>query len=168
LYYPFPAKNTVLVFDTESGEKLATIAVKGGPADVGFAPNGDVWVQDDGDGSVTVVSSFTDKVQQVIRTPGKGAGRIAVSPSGQYAASTHAGSQDVTLFNARTRRVTGSVHLGQGPAFPVFSADSTKLFVMNRGAGDVAVVDTHTLKVVGRWKIGREPFGGGVRYVARR
>jgi YVTN family beta-propeller protein len=168
LYYPFPAKNTMLAFDSDAGEKLATVPVKGGPADVGFAPNGDVWVQGDGDGSVAVVSSFTDKVQQVIRTTGRGAGRIAVSPSGQYAASTHAGSQDVTVFNARTRQVSGTVHLGQGPAFPVFSADSTKLFVMNRGAGDVAVIDTRQLKVIARWKIGREPFGGGLRYFARR
>ena len=77
----------------------------------------------------------------MIPTGGTGAGRIAVSPDGKFAASTHSGSGDVALIDIATRKVAASVPLGKGPGFPLFSPDSTKLYVMNSGEGDVAVID---------------------------
>ena len=167
LYYPAGPAQAVLVIDTESDRKTATIPVKGGPADVAFAPNGEVWVQNDADGSVAIVNSMDNRVRQVIATDGRGPGRIAVSPSGQYAAATHGETEDVAVFDARTHRLAGTVHLGTGPSFPIFSADSTKLFVLNSGAGDVAVIDSKTLNVTARWRIGTDPSAGALRYLAR-
>ena len=52
---------------------------------------------------------------------------------------------------------------GKGPGFPLFSPDSTKLYVMNSGEGDVAVIDVATQKVIARHKVGVNPFGGAVK-----
>ncbi|MDE3155733.1 MAG: hypothetical protein KGN76_11560 [Acidobacteriota bacterium] len=166
LYFPTGNTNRVIVFDTSTHRRTAVLRVNGDPADVGFAPNGDVWFSEDRDGTATVASSMTHRVQQVVRTGGRGASRIAVSPDGRYVAVTHAASQDVALIDARARRLLGVVATGRGPGFPVFSADSARLFVMNRGAGDVAVVDVSRRTVVARWKAGTDPFGGGLRYLA--
>jgi len=166
LYYPHRNDNRVVVIDTKSDRIVKIIPVKGGPVGVAFAPNGEVWLHEDGDGSVTVVDSSTDEVKAVIPTGGTGAGRIAVSPDGKFAASTHSGSGDVALIDTATRSVAATIPLGKGPGFPLFSPDSAKLYVMNAGEGDVAVIDVAAKKVSARHKVGVNPFGGAIRPVA--
>ena len=163
LYYPHRNDDRVIVLDTKTDQIKKVIPVKGGPVGVAFRPNGEVWLHEDGDGSVTVVDSKTDEVVAVIATGGTGAGRIAVSPDGAFAASTHSGSGDVAVIDTTSRKVIASIPLGKGPGFPLFSPDSKTLYVMNSGEGDVAVVDVAARKVVARHKVGSDPFGGAVR-----
>jgi YVTN family beta-propeller protein len=165
LYYPHRNDDRVVVLDTTTDRILRIIPVKGGPVGVAFRPNGEVWLHEDGDGSVTVVDSKTDEVVAVIPTGGTGAGRIAVSPNGAMAASTHSGSGDVALIDAASRKVVASVPLGKGPGFPLFSPDSSTLYVMNYGDSDVAVIDVASRKVTARHKVGVSPFGGAVRVI---
>ena len=102
----------------------------------------------------------------VLKDLGQGPGRMAVSPDGKWAVSTHGTSQDVALIDAGTRTVAATIKVGRGPAFPVFSPDGTKLYLMNAGEGDVAVIDTGSKTIVARYKVGANPFGGGI--VSRR
>ncbi len=162
LYYPHRDDNRVVVLDTKTDKILRIVPVKGGPVGVAFRPNGEVWLHEDGDGSVTVLDK-TDAVVQVIPTGGQGAGRIAVSPDGRYAASTHGGTQDVAIIDTEKRAVAATVPLGRGPGFPMFSPDSTKLYVLNSGGGDVAVIDLKSRAVTARYKVGTDPFGGFVK-----
>src|SRR5207249_3843757 len=108
---------------------------------VAFAPNGEVWIHCDGnngiEGTVHVIDSTTDTITKTIQTPGKGAGRMAVSPNGKWAASTHGDSKDVAVINAETKEVVGSVEVG-GLGFPLFSPDSKMLYVMVTTTSDVA------------------------------
>jgi YVTN family beta-propeller protein len=163
LYYPHRNDNRVVVIDTNTDRIAKIIPVEGGPVGVAFAPNGEVWLHEDGDGSVTVVDSKTDEVVKVIPTGGKGAGRMAVSPSGRLAASTHSDSEDVAIIDTATRAVVSTVKIGKGPGFPMFSPDGETLYILNSGMGDVAVVDLKTMAVKARYKAGTDPFGGGIR-----
>jgi YVTN family beta-propeller protein len=163
LYYPMREDNRVLVIDTKTDKIVKIIPIEGGPVGVGFAPNGDVWIHNDRDGAVHVIDGSKDAVVKTLINLGKGAGRMAVSPDGKWAASTHGGTQDVAIINAVTKEVTATVAIGRGPGFPVFSPDSSKLYVMNSGAGDVAVIDLGAMKVTARHKVGVNPFGGGLR-----
>ena len=162
LYYPMREDNRVLVIDTKTDAITKIIAIPGGPVGVGFAPNGDVWIHNDGDGSVHLLDSKKDSVVKVLTNLGQGAGRMAVSRDGKWAASTHGTSQDVALINAVTGTVAATITVGKGPAFPLFSPDGTKLYVMNVGEGDVAVIDTKTMAVTARHKVGVNPFGGAI------
>jgi YVTN family beta-propeller protein len=166
LYYPHRNDDRVVVVDTKTDRILKVIPVKGGPVGVAFRPNGEVWLHEDGDGSVTVVDSKTDEILAVIPTGGTGAGRIAVSPDGAVAASTHSGSGDVALIDTASRKVVASVRLGKGPGFPLFSPDSSTLYVMNSGQADVAVIDVASRKVTASHRVGVNPFGGAVRVTA--
>jgi YVTN family beta-propeller protein len=163
LYYPHRNDNRVVVVDTKTDRIVKIIPVEGGPVGVAFAPNGDVWIHEDGDGSVTVVDSKSDEVTKVIQTGGKGAGRMAVSADGRYAASTHSTSEDVAIIDAANKTILSTVKIGRGPGFPVFSPDSTKLYVLESGMGDVVVVDLKAMGVAARHKIGTDPFGGGLK-----
>lgn len=162
LYYPHRDDDRVVVLDTKTDRIVKIVPVKGGPVGVAFRPNGEVWLHEDGDGSVTVLDK-SDTVVQVIPTGGRGAGRIAVSPDGRFAASTHGGTQDVAIIDTETRTVAATVPLGRGPGFPLFSPDSSKLYVMNSGSGDVAVIDMNSRSVVARHKVGTDPFGGSLK-----
>ena len=163
LYYPHRTDNRVVVIDTKTDRVVKIIPVAGGPVGVAFAPNGEVWLHEDGDGSVTVVNSKNDEVIKVIQTGGKGAGRMAVSPDGRYAASPHSTSEDVAIIDAVNKTVVATVKIGKGPGFPMFSPDSAKLYVMESGMGDLVVIDLKTMSVSARYKVGTDPFGGGVR-----
>ncbi len=163
LYYPMREDNRVLVIDTKTDRIIKVIAIAGGPVGVGFAPNGEVWIHNDGDGTVHVIDGTKDEVVTVLKDLGKGAGRMAVSADGKWAASTHGGSQDVAIINAATKQVAATIAIGRGPGFPVFSPDGAKLYVMNSGAGDIAVIDLNDMKVAARHKVGVNPFGGGLR-----
>jgi len=167
LYYPHRTDNRVVVIDTKTDRITKIIPVEGGPVGVAFAPNGDVWFHEDGDGSVTVVDSKKDEVIKVIQTGGKGAGRMAVSPDGRFAASPHSESQDVAIIDAVNKTVVSTVKIGKGPGFPLFSPDSTKLYVLESGNGDVVVIDLKSMSVAARYRIGTDPFGGGVKTTAR-
>lgn len=171
LYYPHRTDNRVVVLDTKTDKITAIIPVEGGPVGVAFAPNGEVWIHGDGDpnkpdsdGQVAVIDSKTDEVTKVIKTSGKGAGRMAVSANGKWAASTHGTSQDVAIIDTAKKEVAATVKIGRGPGFPLFSPDNTKLYVMNSGEGDVAVIDLKEMKVIARHKVGTDPFGGGIRF----
>jgi YVTN family beta-propeller protein len=168
LYYPHREDNRVVVFDTKTDQVVKIIPVEGGPVGVDFAPNGEVWLHEDGDGSVTVVDSKTDEVTHVIRTPGLGAGRIALSPDGRYAASTHRNSGDVAIIDTATKKMVANVKLGEPPylGFPMFAPDSTKLYVMEFQGGHLSTIDLASMKVVSRVPMGKDPFGGVIRLKA--
>ena len=120
-------------------------------------------MHNDRDGSVHVVDGKKDEVVKVLKDLGQGAGRMAVSADGRWAASTHSGTQDVAIIDAAKKEVAATVRIGRGPGFPVFSPDSTRLYVMNSGEGDVCVIDLKEMKVTARHKVGVNPFGGGLR-----
>jgi YVTN family beta-propeller protein len=92
---------------------------------------------------------------------------MAVSPDGRFAASPHSESQDVAIIDAVKKTVLSSVKIGKGPGFPMFSPDSRKLYVLESGNGDVVVIDLDTMSVSARYKIGTDPFGGGVKTASR-
>ena len=123
---------------------------------------------------MTVVDSKTDEVVATIPTGGKGAGRIAVSPDGAVAASTHNGSGDVALIDTATRApvheitfaIPGVARELVQPVGLRLSRDGSKAFVALGPANRVAVIDTATFTVekyllVGRrvWHLDLTPDG---------
>lgn len=176
LYYPMRNDDRVLVIDTDEDRVSKIVPVEGGPVGVGFTPNGEAWIHSDYDGSVTVIDMSKDEVVARIENTGTGAGRIAVSRDGRYAASTHSVSADVAIIDTRTRGVVARVPVG-GLGFPLFSPDGGKLYVMTAATyagsppdvvterhGGVTVIDVATGKAVARWAVGEDPFGGDIRY----
>jgi DNA-binding beta-propeller fold protein YncE len=162
LYVPTRA-DRVLVIDTKTDTILKVIPVQGAPNGVDFAPNGEVWVNGNADGSVTVIDSATDTVVRVIQTTGKGTGRVAVSPDGRLAAATQ--GPQVSIIDARAKTILATLKTTEsGQGFPLFSPDSQTLFVMNEVGGDMAIFDMRTLSDTGRrYPLGGASFGGGIR-----
>jgi YVTN family beta-propeller protein len=105
--------------------------------------------------------------QRVVRTialpPGSSPQDVKLSPDGSvfYVADLeHAG---VWLFSARTFNRLGLIHTGAGAHGLYPSRDARFLYVSDRAAGDVAVIDFATRRVVKHWEIpGGSPDMGNV------
>ena len=163
LYYPHRDDDRVVVIDTRTDEVLKIIDVPGGPVGVDFTPDGEAWVHSDYDGTVAVIDTSSDEVVATIDTGGWGAGRIALSPDGRFAASTRNDTENVAIIDVKARAVAGHVTVGPGPGFPLFSPDGERLYVMVRGRGDVAVIDLEadgSGAIAARYPAGVTPFGG--------
>ena len=169
LYYP-TRDFRVVVLDTATDEILRVIPLHQGSRPTGIAfggPNGEAWVNGDGDGSVTVIDTRTDEIIEVIRPRVSGGGRTAVSPDGRLAASTH--GPEVSVIDTRTREILASLRISPegddtGHGFPVFSPDSRTLHVMNETSHDMVNFDMETMTRTGpRIPIGATVFGGGIR-----
>ena len=171
LYYPHRDDDRVVVIDTRTDEIVKIIEVPGGPVGVAFTPGGEAWVHSDYDGTVTAIDTSTDEVVARLDTGGQGAGRIAVSPDGRFAASTRNETGNVVLIDIEKREVAGQVALGPGPGFPLFAPDSRTLYVMVRGEGEVAVIELDgdgAGHLTARHPAGETPFGGTLRYLGGR
>ena len=171
LYYP-TRDDRVVVIDTKTDRILRIIRLHAGsrPAGVDFGgPNDEVWVNGDGDGSVTVIDPTTDEVITVIHPRISGIGRIAVSPDGRLVAATQ--GPEVSLIDTRTKEILASLRISPddtGHGFPLFSPDSNTLHVMNEYTDDMVTFDMRTMMQVGdRTPIGGAVFGGGIRLLER-
>jgi DNA-binding beta-propeller fold protein YncE len=160
-----PTREGVVVIDTKADSIVTTIPVKGAPTGVDFAKNGEAWTSENGDGTVTVIDTKKNEIVKTIQTSGKGSGRMAVSPDGKWAAATHNNTEDVVIFDVAKKETAGTVQIGKGPSLPVFSPDSSKLFVMTAGGpcseacpGSVVVIDPKEAKVTARYKVDDDAF----------
>ena len=172
LYFP-TRSDRIVVIDTRTDRVVAVIPTEAGsrPNGVAFGgPNDEVWINGDGDGSVTVVDPRTDKVVKVIKTRVRGAGRVAVSPDGRLAAATQ--GKATSLIDTGTKEILATLTHSPdetGHAFPVFSPDSRTLHVMNEFSNDMVAFDMRTMtQIGGRVPVGGAAFGGGIRVVRRR
>jgi len=171
LYFP-TRDDRVVVIDTKTDRVVNVIPLHAGsrPNGVDFGgPDNEVWVNGDGDGSVTVIDSTTDEVIKVIQPRATGGGRVDVSPNGRFAAATQ--GPEVSIIDTRTKAIVASLGISPddtGHGFPVFSPDSNTLHVMNELSDDMVTFDMTTMRQVGtRTPIGGASFGGGIRILER-
>jgi len=169
------ASDTMVVIDPKTDRVTRVVPLKEGsrPSGVDFGgPNGEVWVNGDGDGSVTVIDSTTDKVIKVIQPRMKGSGRIAVSPDGRFAAATQ--NKEVSIIDTRTKEIVAAMQFSpegaaSGHGYAVFSPDSGTLHVMDESSGDMATFNMRDLKAPPKRsaRIGANSFGGGIRVLKK-
>jgi DNA-binding beta-propeller fold protein YncE len=160
-----PTREGLVVIDTKTDEIVKTVPIQGNPTGADFTPGGDVWTSENADGTVTVVNGKTDEILKTIQTEGKGAGRMAVSADGKWAAATHETTEDVILFDVAKKELTATVKIGKGASLPVFSPDSSKLYVMTAGGpcseacpGNVVVIDVKDAKLSAKYKVADDAF----------
>ncbi len=165
--------NTVSVIDTATDQVVATVQVATGPDGIAVDPvSHDVYVSNGGAGgtgdTVSVIDGRTDKVIDTIRVGGGPRG-IAVDANLVYVAdgggdggsfATSPPGDTVTVINASTNRVTGSVHVGLGPLSVAVDPVTDTVYTANadNGTGNtVSVIDGQTQKVTATIGVGGGP-----------
>jgi DNA-binding beta-propeller fold protein YncE len=131
-----------------------------------------VWINNDGDGSVTVIDGKTDAVLKTIQPKVKGGGRIAASADGRWVAS--AAGAVAFVIDTKTKEIVASWGISPegmrgGHGYPVFSPDGNTLHVMNESSDDMMTFNLRDMKAPGKRsaQLGGNFFGGGIRVLKK-
>lgn len=193
-YVTEPARDRLLVLDTQSGAVLSEIATGPTPSGLALSPNGQqIWVVDTNvpglttQGTVTVVSTSTYSVLGTIDV-GSGPIDVAFSPDGSRAYVTNNGAVQppgsVSIIDTASLQLVGELNppnpnVDWNPTSVAVSADGAQVWVSeaetigaSQPLGMIYVFDAHTGAVISQIKVGRGPFfmtlptGGHYAYVA--
>lgn len=136
---------TVGVVDLGTRRKLHDIAIGGQPEGIALTPDGrQLWVADRAGDRLLgydAISFAPIAAVAVGATPI----RVVISPDGRFAVTSNYGGGDLSVVDLAARIVTRTVHVSGsrvlGQVTILFSADGTRLYVAETGAGRVAELD---------------------------
>ena len=101
-------------------------------------------------GTVSVISTATDKVIGEPITVGSRPVGVAITPDGSKVYVTHVGDNTVRVISTATNTVIGSpITVGSYPIGVAVTPDGSKVYVANHYANTVSVISTATDKVIG-------------------
>jgi YVTN family beta-propeller protein len=147
--------------DPPGGDWNETI-VRVGNGSEGFdvSPDGkEIWVANAADGTVSIIDIATKHVTQTLAVDVGGANRLKFTADGKFALISSLRSPDVVVIETATRKTVKHIPVGHGSAGIVMQPDGERAFVACSPDGYVAVIDLHSLQVVGKIEAGREPDG---------
>jgi YVTN family beta-propeller protein len=158
-YITNTVSGSVSVIDRESGS-VRTIPTGAGAEGITVSPDGrEVWVAWRNDSKISVISTATGAIVETFAAGGEGPQRVQFTPDGAQVWASNVRSNTLTVFDARTRKLLGSVPVGAGPGGIVFSSDSRRGYFALAGANRIAVVDVASRTVLRNIETGLEPDG---------
>ena len=115
-------------------------------------------VSNSGPGSVTVISSATDKVVQNI-TVGYFPTSIEYDPANQYMYVANSISGNISVINSATDRIVQSINIGYGPTSIEYDPANQYMYVANSSlrSTNVVVINSSTDNIVQNITVGEEP-----------
>ncbi|MGY5129361.1 IPT/TIG domain-containing protein, partial [Streptomyces nigrescens] len=124
------------------------------PVAVAVAPNGKVYVANNGSNDVTVIDSATDTVLATLPA-GISPSAVAIAPNGRvYVAN--ASSDNVTVIDSATDTVLAALPASTSPSAVAVAANG-KVYIANSGSNDITVIDSATNAVVATLPAGTTP-----------
>ena len=136
--------------------------VRVGNGSEGFdvSPDGkEIWVANAADGTVSIIDVASKQVTQILAADVGGANRLKFTLDGKLALISSLRGSDVTVIDAGTRKTLKRIAVGHGAGGILMQPDGARVFVACSPDGYVAVLDLHSLEVVGRIQAGQDPDG---------
>jgi DNA-binding beta-propeller fold protein YncE len=150
----------VMVVDTDSLRVIGDVPNTPGVHGVALVPAmGRGFSSNGRDTSVTMFDLATLRELRRIRV-GMRPDAIVYDPASRRVFTLNGGSDDATAIDANTGVVAGTIALGGRPEAPACDGKG-RMYVNLEDSSQVVVVDTRSLKVVGRWSLapGESPTG---------
>jgi YVTN family beta-propeller protein len=121
---------TLAAINPTTGAKLHEVAAGTAPRTLAKAPDGSIWVANEGSDTVTIHSASDGSLSHTIALPrGSAPFGILFSPDGANAYVSLGGSWEVAKINPSTRVVSTPVPVGAHPRGLAMTGDSSRLFV---------------------------------------
>jgi len=160
-YITCEAGGDIYAVDTSSYQVAGHFKVPVRPRTMAFLPNGTLgFIPSESTGQLNVIDTDHLKVLKVIDLPqGSRPMSVKISPDGKrvYVSGGRAGT--VSVLDAHTHALVGTIKVGQRPWGIVLSPDGRYLFSANGPSNDVSVVDLRLNKEIARVKAGERPWG---------
>jgi DNA-binding beta-propeller fold protein YncE len=135
----------LIISDVKTGKTVVRLQLPLDPLEFCFSPNGgELYLTGPGVDGVVIVWPYTTEVGETVLA-GRAPAAMAVSTQPQsnlpqYLFVTNPSTSDVTVLDIETRELVVVVHVGDEPRHIVFTPDNQYALVLNRGAGDLAIV----------------------------
>ena len=155
------AGGDILVFDAHDYKTVAHFKVPPRPRSVDFRTDAPIaFIPSESAGVLNIIDTATSTVSRAITLPkGSRPMRVRVSKDNTkvYVSDGRAGT--VTVLDARTYDIDGTIKVGKRPWGIVLSPDGRFLYSANGPSNDVSVVDLAQGKEIARIKAGDSPWG---------
>lgn len=143
----------VQVLDTKSGKVVANIADTAGVHGVAIAQDLNLGFTSNGrSDTITVFELDSLKTIDTVKTTGAGPDSILYYPPLKRIYSFNRRGQSVTIIDAVTRKVIGTLPISGHPEFAV-SDSQGHIFFNVEDRNEIAVIDAESSKIVKHWKM---------------
>jgi YVTN family beta-propeller protein len=144
-----------------SGDWKETVVPVGrGSEGFDVSPDGkEIWVANADDGTVSIIDVANKKVTDTLAANVKGANRLTFTRDGKLAFISSLSKPDIAVLDRVTRKGVKRIKVGDGAAGILMQPDGSRVYVACSPDGYVAVIDLHSLEVVGRVEAGQGPDG---------
>jgi len=136
--------------------------VRVGNGSEGFDVSSDgkeIWVANAQDGTVSIIDVASKQVRETLAADVGGANRLKFTLDGKLAIISSLRSADVTVIDTASHKTIKKVAVGHGAAGILMEPGGARAFVACSPDGYVAVIDLHSMQVVGRIEAGHDPDG---------
>jgi DNA-binding beta-propeller fold protein YncE len=136
------------------------VPVGGGSEGFDISPDKkEVWVANAHDGTISVIDLPAKKVVETLQANVSGANRLKFTPDGKMVLVSMLSGGDLVILDASTRKEVKRIPIGHGAAGIEMQPDGSRAFVACTPDDYVAVIDLHSLAVVGHIDAGGNPDG---------
>jgi len=136
------------------------IRVGNGSEGFDISPDGkQIWVANAGDGTISIIDIASKQVTQTLAADVNSANRLKFTPDGRFALISTLRGPDLTVIDTATRKPIRRIPVGHGAAGILMQPDGARAFVACTPDSYVAIIDMHTMEVVGHVEAGQNPDG---------
>ncbi len=136
------------------------VRVGNGSEGFDISPDGkEIWVANAGDGAVSIIDAASKQVTQTLAADVSSANRLKFTPDGKFVLISALRGANVTVIDAASRKTTKQIAVGHGAAGIVMQPDGARAYVSCTPDDYVAVIDLHSMEVVGHIQAGSNPDG---------
>jgi len=139
---------------------VKVIATGPGTEGIAISPDGrEVWAASRLDDKVEVISTASDTITATFPSGGAQPKRMAFTPDGAQVWVTNYKTNQVAVFDARTRELLGRVSAEAAPSGVDISPDGKSAYVTNANANKLTVIDVASRTIRQVFAIGTDPDG---------
>lgn len=156
------ASDTVTAIDLNAppGPKQIThISVGKQPEAIEISPDGrELWVGQNGDGSISIIDAATNKVKETIKV-GEVPIRVKFTPDGKRVLVSDAKAGELIVLDASTRKEIKRIKVEGTPVGILITPNGNRAFIAATEANKVLVIDLEKLALSDTIEPGQEPDG---------